>query len=147
VGDTMKKSLSRYPRLSLRHSRGVALIEALIGMLIFSIGVLGLVGLQVSMTRAQTSAKFRTDAAFLSNELMGQLWGDSANLASYVTTPGSNCSYQRCADWVNKVSTGLPSGVATTAVDTSTGMIGMTLTWSVPEEGSHTYAFTGQVTR
>jgi len=121
------------------------MIEALIGILIFSIGVLGLVGLQVSMSRAQTSAKFRTDASFLANELMGQIWGDSANLANYNTAPGAACTYQRCADWVNKVATGLPSGIATTSAVAATGNVGITLTWSIPEEGSHSYAYFGQI--
>lgn len=131
--------------LQRRRVAGAALIEALIAILIFSIGVLGLVGLQVSMTRAQTSAKYRTDAAYLANELVGQVWGDRANLASYTTAPGSVCSYQRCLDWVNKVASGLPQGAATTSAVAATGAVGVTVTWTLPEEGSHSYALSTTV--
>lgn len=124
--------------------RGFALLEALIAILLVAIGVLGLVGLQSKMTHAQTGAKFRGDAAYLASELIGTMWGDTANLASYVTSSGSTCTYTRCSDWVNKVANALPSGVP--AVTVNAGVVTITITWSVPNEGTHTYVTTTSVT-
>jgi type IV pilus assembly protein PilV len=121
-----------------QESKGIALIEALVAILILSIGILGLVGLQVSMTRAQSSAKYRGDAAYLASELIGALWVDKPNLANYATTPSSACTYQRCLDWVNKVSSGLPNGAGQLSVSPS-GAVGLTVTWSVANEGTRTY--------
>lgn len=120
-------------------NRGVALIEALIGILIFSIGVLGLVGLQVTMTRAQSAAKYRADAAYLSSEIFGIMWSDRAHLSSYVTSSGSACSYQRCADIVNKITAALPQGGVSMDVTPSTGAVNITMTWAVVNEGTRTY--------
>ena len=114
------------------------MIEALVAILILTIGILGLVGLQASMTRAQSSAKYRADAAYLASELIGALWIDKPNLASYATTSGSACTYQRCVDWVNKVASGLPNGAGQLAVSPS-GAVGLTVTWSVANEGTRTY--------
>lgn len=52
---------------------GVMLLEALIAILIFSLGILGVVGMQASAVAATRDAKYRTDAALLANELIGQM--------------------------------------------------------------------------
>jgi type IV pilus assembly protein PilV len=43
------------------------LLEALIAILIFSFGILGLVGLQANAINLSTDAKYRADAALLAN--------------------------------------------------------------------------------
>lgn len=122
--------------------KGAALIEALVGILIFSIGILGLVGLQATMTRAQGAAKYRADAAYLSSEIIGAMWADKPNLAQYATP----CtSYQRCADWVNKVSTSLPQGKVVLTPTASTGAVSLTMTWTSSNEGTHTYALSTSI--
>lgn len=131
-------ALRRAPRRRGLH--GIALLEALIGILIFAFGVLGLVGLQASMTRAQTGAKIRADAASLANELAGIMWSDSAaNLASYAT---ANCAaYARCKDWQSKVAGALPSAVTNVSiVNAATGEVLVSLNWTVPNEGAHQFS-------
>ncbi len=134
---------SHYPARFL--NKGAALIEALVAMLIVSIGVLGMVGLQAGMTRAQSAAKHRADAAYLTSEIVGAMWIDRSNLASYATTPGTACSYQRCSDWVRKVASGLPHGEVELSVTPSTGAVSLTTTWSMVNEGTHTYAISTTV--
>jgi len=65
----MKQHLTRASRQS-----GVMLIEALIALLIFAIGILGIVGLQAAATTASSDAKYRSEAALIANELIGQMW-------------------------------------------------------------------------
>lgn len=123
-----------------RGIRGIALLEALVGILIFAFGVLGLIGLQASMTRAQTGAKVRADAANLANELAGIMWSDaSTNLSSYIT---ANCgNYTRCKDWKAKVASELPSAtVAVSIVNAGTGEVLIQLGWTVPNEGTHQFS-------
>lgn len=128
-----------------RGMRGVALIEALVGILLFCIGLLGLVGLQATMSRAQTDAKFRADASYLASEVVGSMWADRTNLANYATTPGTVCSLARCAAWVAKVQAALPSATATIAVTPSSGAVSVTLTWTPPGEGARNYALTTSI--
>ena len=60
---------------------GVMLLEALIAILIFSLGILGVVGMQASAVNASRDAKYRSDAALLANELIGEMWsGDRIGL-------------------------------------------------------------------
>ncbi|HEY8356032.1 MAG TPA: pilus assembly protein PilV, partial [Ramlibacter sp.] len=118
-----------------RQVRGIALIEALVGVLIFSVGILGLVGLHVSMTRAQGAAKFRADASNLGAEVVGRAWGDKPNLAKYTTVACPN--HAQCKDWQDKVVASLPAGTTTLSADASTGVLQVTVTWTLPSEGSH----------
>src|SRR6266850_2797501 len=55
---------------------GVMLIEALIAILIFSIGILAVVGMQATAIKNVTESKSRSEAAFLAEELMAQMWID-----------------------------------------------------------------------
>jgi type IV pilus assembly protein PilV len=128
----------RAARPTGRGMRGVSLIEALVAILIFAFGVLGMVGLQASMTRAQTSSKFRADAATLASEVIGLMWIDRGQLANYAT---DSCSdHGPCLDWKNKVTKLLPGSAVAVTADGSTGAVDITLTWTVPGEGTHTYA-------
>jgi type IV pilus assembly protein PilV len=123
--------------------RGVALIEALVGGLVFAIGVLGVVALQASMTQAQTVGQHRADAIYLADELIGLLWSDMPNRASYVSAACSG--YTRCTDWAAKVARLLPGGTSAVAVDTTTGVVTVTVTWTT-RTGSQSYATSTAVT-
>ena len=85
------------------------LLEVLVSVLIFSFGVLALVGLQGSMTRAQTEAELRAEASFMANEALGLMWGDIKNLGNYDEAACN--SHDPCVTWQQKVSTRLPSGL------------------------------------
>lgn len=78
---------------------GVMLIEALIALLIFSIGILGIVGLQSSAVTASSDAKYRSEAALLANELIGSMWASDrtqANLQTAFASP-NGVAYQNWA--------------------------------------------------
>jgi len=117
--------------------RGVVMIEVLIALLIFMFGVLGLVGLQASVTRAQTDSKFRADASYLASELQGRLWSDLPHLSSY---NGSSCATTLlCAEWQSKVSASLPQGTGSVTVNATTGDATITITWTGPDNQTHSY--------
>ena len=134
----------RSARPPCRSARGVALIEALVGLLIFSFGVLGLIGLQATMSKAQTGAKFRADASNLTAELLGVMWSDSAgNQSKYAT---ANCDdYARCADWKRKLVAQLPAATPTLTVDATSGEVDVSIEWTQPGEGKHRYTTSAMV--
>lgn len=125
-------------------ARGIVMIEALVGIVIFAFGVLGLVGLQASMTKAQTGARFRADASNLSDELLGVMWSDAAaNLPSYAT---ASCdSYTRCSEWKAKLQNQLPSATSTVTIDATSGQVDIKISWTQPGEGQHQYQTSAMV--
>jgi type IV pilus assembly protein PilV len=92
---------------------GVMLIEALIGILIFSIGILALLGMQATAMRATIDAKYRSEASFLANEIIGAMWVDRGNLNGYAT---ANCTATpTCNAWKTRVETLLPQATGANA--------------------------------
>jgi len=57
------------------------LLEVLIAVMVFSIGILGIVGLQAASIRHVNDAQYRGEAIFLANALVSQMWADDRTAA------------------------------------------------------------------
>jgi len=66
---------------------GIVLLEALIAILIFAFGVLALVGLQASSINNVLDAKYRADASFVANEIIGKMWLKRTTLNTFECAP------------------------------------------------------------
>ena len=67
----------------IKNSKGIILIEVLISMVIFTFGVLGLVGLQMVATQNSVNSQDRTIAANSANEMVSLMWlKKTSNVAS-----------------------------------------------------------------
>jgi len=123
------------------------LIEVLVSVLLFSVGVLALVGLQVNMTKTQTTTKTRTDASYLASEVVGLVWAGGlvkVNIHRTHACPG----YARCSVWSAKVAKALPGGqAAITVVNDSGGGRDVTIliSWTLPDGGTHQYTTTTSI--
>jgi type IV pilus assembly protein PilV len=137
----MHRSQIRQLGAATRLQSGVMLLEILVSILIFSFGVLALVGLQGSMTRAQTEAELRAEASFLAGEVIGLMWTSAATLSSYA---GNNCdSTDPCVTWREKVAEKLPAGQGTIAVNGNT--VTVTITWRHSGGDQRTYTTTTDI--
>lgn len=58
---------------------GVVLIEALVAILIFSIGVVALMGVQAASVRSVSDSKLRLDAEFFVDQLVSDMMVDARN--------------------------------------------------------------------
>jgi len=74
--------------------RGSFMLEALIALLIVALGILGLVGLQARAVQNIGDAQYRSEAAFLSNDLLSRMWtSNQANLVADFESTGSGTPY------------------------------------------------------
>ena len=119
---------------------GFAMLEALVALLICAMGVLGVVGLQGAMTRAQTSATFRAEAAFLAQQLLGAMWTDRANLNAYAT---ASCG-AACQDWQARVAARLPGGQSTVTV-ANTGVVSIEIRWTAAGESQSRFTMASSI--
>lgn len=128
------------------------LLEALIAILIFSMGILAIVGLQATSIKLSTDAKYRSDASLLANQLLGQMWSSdhrAATLNTQFSSP-SGASYNL---WLGKVKTALPgvSGnnlptVTVSTADATLGQVTITIHWQAPNEpAAHNYIAIAQI--
>lgn len=76
--------MNSFSNLRQRQS-GAYLLEALIGILIFALGVLGIVGLQAASLKTTNDAGLRAEAVFAASQLLGQMWTDDVNNLSLYT--------------------------------------------------------------
>jgi type IV pilus assembly protein PilV len=116
---------------------GVALLEALVGILIFSIGILALMGLQAQSIRNTVEAKYRNEAAYLANQIVGQMWVDRANLAQYDTGAGAS---PNMTAWRARVASTLPRVVAggtnSPTIVVAGNQVTVTVFWQLPGSDS-----------
>jgi type IV pilus assembly protein PilV len=118
-----------------RRQSGSMLIEVMVSILVFSMGVLALIGLQGVTVKYSTDAKFRVDAANLANQTLAQMWVDYANIPAYdfaVIGTGKPPS-----DMTLAASTVLPSGsrrvdVVPTALAASGFDVTVVVSWITP---------------
>ncbi len=75
----------------MRGQHGFSLLEVLIALLIFSLGLLGMAALMVVSVKANQSAYVRTQASFIAEAMANRMRGNLANIPSYNDsyTPGA----------------------------------------------------------
>lgn len=135
-------SRPRHMRSGCTTERGSILIEGLVAILIFSLGVIALIGMQTLSINESLHGKYRTDASYLANEIIGQMLLDKANVSSYADTASSQ-SPQREA-WDDRVTASLPNGSATITMDGSN--VTVVVSWrNSNETSSHSYRSIAQV--
>jgi type IV pilus assembly protein PilV len=120
----MIKSAKNKPYKMTKNQQGSVLIEALISVLIFSMGILALVGLQTAMLKNTSESKYRAEASFLAQQRLGQMWGNPENLAGFI---------------VPEVVPSLPNGTRVAAVGVNR-FVTVTVTWQAPGMDAHSYA-------
>ena len=114
--------------------RGATLLEALIGILIFSIGILALVGMQALAIKHMSDAKYRSDAAFFANEIIGQMWVNRASLGTYAYA-GAGAPPAAINSWVTSIQNALPgvTAAANLPIITVAGTtVTVTVRWQLP---------------
>jgi type IV pilus assembly protein PilV len=89
------------------------MVEGLTAMTVFSIGILGVIGLQASVLENNAQAQFRAEASYLAEEVIGLATADAANVACYAINPASagctNAFAQEAAvEWAERVQASLP---------------------------------------
>ena len=119
-------------RAPLSSQRGILLLESLIAILLVSFGILGLLALWANSTKSAAEAKYRSDAVFLANEMIGQLWLGPPPAAG-CTTP---------ANWQTRLTATLPSATGSVCVAPANGRLQATVVvgWTEPSTGAaHAY--------
>ncbi|NLF76877.1 MAG: type IV pilus modification protein PilV [Chloroflexi bacterium] len=113
----------------------MVLLEGLIALLIFSIAVLGLVGIQANMITNTTEAQFRSIATQIAQQKIGMVWanpgeGERDDLIEAETEQPIDKNL-------------LPLGFYTMSKLDAPGMLRVTVTWGVDEE-EHTKQVKGE---
>ena len=119
--------------------RGSALIEGLLAIVIFSIGLIGLLMLLAAALVESGNARYRSEASLLASDLVGRMWSGDRSLDALRTRFGNKTAdeYQQ---WQQRVQATLPGTTATAnAPQVTIGEerdVTITLVWQSPGETS-----------
>jgi type IV pilus assembly protein PilV len=142
--------------LPRRSQAGAYLLEALIGILIFSFGILGIVGLQAQAIRFTNDSEYRAEAVYLANALISKMWTDDRTLLKvrYDSTVGG----PEYVNFKNQVLAEFPSAGANppevlvddpslpAAPSKTSSVVRVKINWSLPGDSiTHNYTTTGVV--
>lgn len=109
-----------------RHARGVTLIELLVTILVISIGLLGLAGMQTVSMQYNHSSYLRTHANNMAYDIADRMRanrGSAMNgnydigLADGAPTGGGSIAAADLADWRNAITATLPNGTGSVTVN------------------------------
>lgn len=116
--------------------QGIVLIEALVAVLLFSMGVLALVGLQAAMMKNTEDSKLRSEAGFIAQQRLGTLWANPDNVAAYIEQASAPANIPS-----------LPNGTRTTSITTASGVAEVTVTinWQQPGKEPHHFTTTANI--
>ena len=145
----MEEIKKRGPRLQ----RGTYLLEALVAILVFSFGIIGLIGIVAQSVRSTNDARYRAEAANLAAAAVGNMW---ATAATQLDTQFGAGGAQLTA-WQTQVAGLLPSATGSNApqIDlTQPGLsanartVVVTVFWQLPGDATrHQYVMTAQIGR
>lgn len=108
---------------SAGRQRGSFILEALIGLVLFAVGIIALMGMAAQALNDVGQSKYRNDASELAQELVGEMWISAATPAAFDTT-----------DWETRVRQALPVGTATVSVRADGVTVDIEVNWSDKKE-------------
>lgn len=82
---------------SIARQRGISLVEALVALLVLSIGMLGIAALFVESVRSSRTALLRTQAVNLVSDMADRIRANSSARGAYDTATGPGAATRGCA--------------------------------------------------
>lgn len=109
----------------LSSQRGSVLIEAMVALVIFSMGVLALVGLQTAMIKNSSDNRYRAEAQLIAQTHLANMMAYGGDAATYISQVNRE-----------KIKADLPNGSLTFSPITN-NMVSVTVGWQVPGGRHH----------
>lgn len=118
--------IRRQPALCRPSSqRGSVLIESMVALVIFSMGVLSLVGLQTAMLKNSSDNRYRAEAQLIAQTHLANMMAYGGDAATYISQVDRE-----------KIKSQLPNGSLTFSAITNS-MVTVTVAWQVPGGREH----------
>lgn len=131
----MPRPLTPHSR-PLNKQRGVSMLEVMVSVVILSIGLLGMAGLQARALKGNQSSLQRSQAVMLSYSILDAIRADRTNAGTYsmpetCSAPsGSSLVNSTQGTWISNLKTALGSGASTCGtIACNAGTCTITIKW------------------
>jgi type IV pilus assembly protein PilV len=127
--------------------QGAMLLEALVAIVIFSMGILAIVGMQAAAVNNSAESKYRSDANLLANQLLGEMWVSNRQPATLQANfqGGAGTDGAAYTAWLGDATTdgtvirGLPGAAdfpPVVTVNNVSGLVSIVVRWKAPSDTS-----------
>lgn len=129
-----------------RRQSGMAVVETMVAILVFSFGILGIVGLLAASMKNSAEAKYRTQASMLASQVAGEMWiADKTNAALRAAFESpAGATY---VTWRARVENALPGAAAhaPTIAISAANVATITVRWQAPGEAAHNHVLVARI--
>ncbi len=115
--------------------QGSMLIEGMVAILIFSVGILALMGLQAASIANSVESKYRADASYLANQLVAQMRVSTG----FEEFRSGGAKFQAWETEVAKVLPGAEGDCAPTINIDSDDVVELVIRWNSPQQDKENY--------
>ncbi|MCE2744847.1 MAG: type IV pilus modification protein PilV [Burkholderiales bacterium] len=119
----------------MRFQKGLSLIEVLVAMFIFSLGILGLSSTQLVGLKASAGTNTRNQAEFLASDILERIRANRANASSYqialsepATTSPQTVAQHDLNQWKQRINSTLTDGKG--SIQLQGTRVTINITWS-----------------
>jgi type IV pilus assembly protein PilV len=117
---------------------GSSLIEALVAIIVFALGMLGLAAFMVTAMQNSQQSRYRTLASYYAEEVIGLALSDASNREKYAVADGActDGSWEPCTQWLERLTADLPTDDSTPAsveLDDDSGLMTVTVQWKAKD--------------
>lgn len=134
---TRPRAVARAPA----RTRGLSLVEVMVALVVFSIGALGIAGLQLRALQYGQASLFRSQASALTDDVIDRMrvdrtrarggdWDTDFGDAADAIDPTASPARADLQDWKRQVEALLPEGQARVEIVAATRVITVTLRWN-----------------
>ncbi len=109
--------------MNSKNDKGFTLIEILVALLVLSIGILGMLGMQAYSLQSNLSAESRTQASIVATDLIERMRSDTANAASFCSA--TDAGY---VAWLATLRARVPT--ANASLNCTVDPVTLTVTWT-----------------
>jgi len=137
---------------SIHRQSGLSLLEVLVAIVILSLGLLGMAGLQAASLRTSQGSFYRAQAAQYADDMAERMRANLGQARTYglaladAAPTGTSVRDRDLADWLAKLRT-LPGGDGSVAIDLGNNLVTITVQWDDTRAGGPANANYTVVTR
>ncbi|CAG0995144.1 hypothetical protein BURK2_02625 [Burkholderiales bacterium] len=134
----MPNQLARLPTRGTSRQSGFSLLEALVSIVILSIGLLGVAALQTVGLRANSSAAYRSQAAWLATQMLEEarsqrpavIAGNGSVIGATASVPCASAAVTPINRWRARIACALPEGQGGLDYNAITQRLTVTVVWN-----------------